>query len=60
MAKEKKSFMLRINKEILDAVEKWADDEFRSLNGQLEWIITNALKKDKRFPKKAKGESDKE
>ena len=54
MAKEKKSYMLRINKELLDAVEKWADDEFRSLNGQLEWIITNALKKEKRLPKKLK------
>lgn len=36
--------MLRINPEILAAVEKWAADEFRSTNGQLEWIISKALK----------------
>ena len=49
MANEKKSFVLRIDKEILDCVEKWAADEFRSINGQLEWIITTALKKEKRY-----------
>ncbi len=42
---EKKGFALRINKEMMDAVEKWAADEFRSVNGQLEWIINEALKK---------------
>ena len=51
MAKEKKSFVLRIDKEILDAVERWAADEFRSTNGQLEWLIVNALKKEKRYKK---------
>ena len=51
MGKEKKSFVLRIDKEILDAVERWAADEFRSVNGQLEWIISNALKKEKRYKK---------
>ncbi|MCD7963849.1 MAG: Arc family DNA-binding protein [Rikenellaceae bacterium] len=49
MGKEKKSFVLRVDKKILDAVEKWAEDEFRSTNGQLEWIITNALKKENRY-----------
>jgi hypothetical protein len=49
VAKEKKSFVLRIDKEILDSVERWAADEFRSVNGQLEWIISNALKKEKRI-----------
>jgi len=38
--------------ELLKAVEKWASDEFRSTNGQLEWIISKALKQEKRFPKK--------
>lgn len=47
MAK-KKSFVLRIDPELLGAVEKWAADEFRSINGQLEWIIHNALKQAKR------------
>jgi len=43
MAK-KKSFALRINEEMLKAIEKWASDEFRSTNGQIEWIINKALK----------------
>lgn len=42
---EKKGFALRMNKEMMEAVEKWAADEFRSVNGQLEWIISEALKK---------------
>lgn len=52
MAK-KKVFALRINPEIMEAVEKWAADEFRSTNGQLEWIISLALKEKGRL-KKAK------
>ncbi len=45
MAKDKKSFVLRINGETMSALEKWATDEFRSVNGQLEFIITDALRK---------------
>lgn len=51
MAK-KKAFVLRIDPETLEAIEKWASDEFRSTNGQLEWIINEALKRTKRVPKK--------
>jgi len=40
-----KSFVLRIDEAKLAAVEKWAADEFRSINGQLLWIIEQALKK---------------
>ena len=43
MAK-KKPFVLRISEESMVAVEKWASDEFRSTNGQIEWIIDKALK----------------
>ena len=43
MAK-KKPFVLRIDPEIYNAIEKWAADEFRSTNGQIEWIINKALK----------------
>lgn len=50
MAK-KKPFALRINQEILEGVEKWAADEFRSTNGQIEWIIHKALKEAKRIKK---------
>jgi len=42
--------MLRVNPEIYEALEKWAADEFRSVNGQLEWIIEKALKDAKRKP----------
>ena len=45
MAKDKKSFVLRINSETMSALEKWAADEFRSVNGQLEFLITDALRK---------------
>jgi hypothetical protein len=47
MAK-KKPFVLRLNPETLEKIEKWAADEFRSVNGQLEWIIDRALKQAKR------------
>lgn len=36
-----------------DAIERWAADEFRSTNGQIEWILSEALKKAKRHPKSA-------
>jgi hypothetical protein len=47
----KKVFMLRVNPEIYEALEKWAADEFRSVNGQIEWIIDSKLKEHKRMPK---------
>ncbi|HLO90919.1 MAG: Arc family DNA-binding protein [Chloroflexota bacterium] len=42
---QKKPFVLRLDEKTLEAVEKWAADEFRSTNGQIEWIIHQALKK---------------
>jgi hypothetical protein len=39
----KKTFVLRLTPETYEAIEKWAADEFRSVNGQLEWIIDKAL-----------------
>ena len=47
----KKSFALRIDSEVYDAIEKWAADEFRSTNGQIEWILAETLKKAKRYLK---------
>ncbi len=46
-----KSFILRIDADVLEAVEKWAADEFRSTNGQISWIIDQALKKTGRLKK---------
>jgi hypothetical protein len=50
--KKTKSFILRVDNDIMDAIEAWAADEFRSTNGQLQWIITEALRKAKRLPKR--------
>ncbi len=47
-----KSFLLRLDAETMEAIEKWASDEFRSVNGQILYIIDNALKKEKRLKKK--------
>jgi len=61
MPKEKgdtKSFILRVDSATMGALEKWAADEFRSVNGQLQWIITEALRKSGRLPKKKKRSSD--
>jgi hypothetical protein len=48
----KKVFMLRVNPEVYEAIEKWAADEFRSVNGQIEWIIDTKLKENRRAPEK--------
>ncbi len=47
-----KSFVLRVDAETMAAIEKWAADEFRSTNGQLQWIIAEALKKSGRMKKR--------
>jgi len=53
MAKENqtKNFVLRIDKERMEAIEKWAADEFRSVNGQIIYILDQALKKNGRLNK---------
>jgi hypothetical protein len=48
----KKNFVLRIDEDIYKALEKWAADEFRSVNGQIEWVIHEKLKEVSRLPKK--------
>jgi hypothetical protein len=40
----KKSFALRIDADIYEALERWAQDEFRSVNGQIEWVLHQQLK----------------
>jgi hypothetical protein len=50
---QKKPFALRLDPEVLKAVEKWAADDFRSTNGQLEWIISKALKDAGRLKQKS-------
>lgn len=53
---QKKPFVLRLDPELFKAVEKWAGDEFRSTNGQIEWIIAKALRENNRLKTKGKPE----
>lgn len=46
----KKAFALRIDEKMLSALQRWADDEFRSINGQIEYLLHDALKKAGRLP----------
>jgi hypothetical protein len=48
---EKKNFVLRVDTEVYKALEKWAADEFRSVNGQIEWLLTQKLKEVGRMKK---------
>ncbi len=50
---EKKGFLLRLNPEMLVELERWAQDEFRSVNGQIEYLLNEALKKRRRAQKAA-------
>lgn len=52
MMSTKKAFPLRISTTVLDAVQHWADDEIRSLNAQIEYVLRDALYKANRLPKK--------
>ena len=58
---DRKPFLLRIDREVLDAVQRWADDDLRSLNGQIEFILRKALSDAKKQVKTdAKKESGKD
>lgn len=48
MATEKKAFVLRIQPETLKELERWAQEEFRSLNGQIEYLLNDAIRKRKK------------
>ena len=54
----KKAYPLRINAEILEAAQRWADDELRSLNAQIEYVLRDALRKAGRLkPPGGKGDT---
>jgi len=55
MVAEKKAFPLRINEDVLNAVQRWADDELRSLNAQIEYVLRDALRKAGRLEKDKSG-----
>jgi len=46
---ERKPFLLRIDREVLDAVQRWANDDLRSLNGQIEFLLRRALQDSSRL-----------
>ena len=48
----KKSFPLRVNEDILEAMKRWSNDELRSVNAQIEYVLRDALRKAGRLPKK--------
>ena len=49
---ENKSFVLRVDAQTWDELERWAEDEFRSVNGQLQWLIADALRRSGRMKKR--------
>jgi len=48
---ERKAFLLRIDPSVLDALQRWANDDLRSLNGQIEFVLRRALEEAGRAPK---------
>ena len=48
---ERKSFLIRVDPELLDAVQRWANDDLRSLNGHIEFLLRDALKRAGRLPR---------
>jgi hypothetical protein len=48
----KKKFVLRMDEDLYEAIEKWAADEFRSVNGQIEWMLSKSLSTNGRLKEK--------
>lgn len=55
---QNKGFLLRLDPEMMEQVEKWAAQEFRSVNGQIQWIIAEALKRHRRNCKEKNDKQD--
>jgi hypothetical protein len=55
---ERKSFLLRIDAHVLDALRRWADDDLRSLNGQIEFLLRDALRARGRLGEAGPGPAD--
>jgi hypothetical protein len=51
---DKKAYPLRISSDVLDALQLWAQDELRSLNAQIEYVLRDALRREGRLPKKTR------
>lgn len=57
---EKKAYPLRINADVLAAAQRWADDELRSLNAQIEYALRDALRRAGRLPRPEAEQEDEE
>lgn len=57
---KRKSFLLRLDPEVYEALRRWADDDLRSVNGQVEFLIRRALRDAKRHPRKDQQTGDTE
>jgi hypothetical protein len=53
---ERKPFLLRMDREVLDAVQRWADDDLRSLNAQIEFVLRRALRAEGRMGRSSRPE----
>jgi hypothetical protein len=56
---DRKAFVLRIDPKMLEAIEKWAEDDFRSVNGQIEYLLNQALRKAGRLKNEQKKKEEK-
>ena len=54
MTAERKAFLIRVDRALLDAVQRWANDDLRSLNAQIELVLRDALKRAGRLPKRSR------
>lgn len=52
---ERRAFLLRIDPAVLEAVQRWADDDLRSLNGQIEFLLRRALQQEQRYSEAPRG-----
>ena len=57
---DRKPFLLRVDRELLDAVQRWANDDLRSLNGQIEFLLRDALRRAGRSPARRSARPDDE
>jgi hypothetical protein len=55
---DRKPFLLRIDREVLDAIQRWADDDLRSLNGQIEFLLRRVLRESGRDLSRRKGKGE--
>lgn len=53
---ERKRFLLRLDPEVFDALERWAGDELRSINGQIDYLLEDALRRAGRHPRRRGGQ----